>query len=87
MGWIVAGRLLSPVRELRTTAARITAGALDERIPVSGNDDLSDLTETINAMIARLEEAFRGQRRVLNDVRHELATPSRSCAVISSSST
>ncbi|MGO2187814.1 MAG: sensor histidine kinase [Microbacterium gubbeenense] len=75
VGWIVAGRLLRPVRELRTTAARITAGALDERIPVSGNDDLSDLTETINAMIARLEEAFRGQRRVLNDVRHELATP------------
>lgn len=75
VGWIVAGRLLSPVRELRSTAARITAGALDERIPVSGNDDLSDLTETINAMIARLEEAFHGQRRILNDVRHELATP------------
>lgn len=75
VGWIVAGRLLRPVRDLRATAARITAGALDERIPVSGNDDLSDLTETINAMIARLEEAFHGQRRIVNDVRHELATP------------
>jgi len=75
VGWIVAGRLLSPVRDLRVTAARITAGALDERIPVSGNDDLSDLTETINAMIARLEDAFLGQRRIVNDVRHELATP------------
>ncbi len=75
VGWFVAGRLLSPVRELRRTAARITAGALDERIPVAGNDDLSDLTETINAMIARLEDAFLGQRRILNDVRHELATP------------
>ncbi|WOF21773.1 HAMP domain-containing sensor histidine kinase [Microbacterium betulae] len=75
VGWFVAGRLLQPVRELRTTAARITAGALDERIPVTGNDDLSELTETINAMIARLEEAFRSQRRIVNDVRHELATP------------
>lgn len=75
VGAVVAGRLLHPVRELRRTAARITAGALDERIPVTGNDDLSELTETINAMIARLEDAFLGQRRVLNDVRHELATP------------
>lgn len=75
VAWFVSGRLLHPLRELRRTAARITAGALDERIPVTGNDDLSELTETINAMIARLEEAFVGQRRVLNDVRHELATP------------
>jgi len=75
VGWIVAGRLLHPVRELRLAAARITAGALDERIPVTGNDDLSELTETINAMVARLEEAFTGQRRIVNDVRHELATP------------
>lgn len=75
VGWFVAGRLLEPLRQLRQTTARITAGALDERIPVTGNDDLSDLTQTINAMIARLQESFLGQRRVVNDVRHELATP------------
>lgn len=79
-GWFVAGRLLLPLRQLRNTAARITAaritaGALDERIPVSGNDDVSDLTRTINDMIARLDDAFTAQRRVMNDVRHELATP------------
>ncbi len=75
VGWFVAGHLLAPLRQLRQTTARITAGALDERIPVSGNDDLSELTETINAMIARLQESFVGQRRIVNDVRHELATP------------
>ena len=75
VGWFVAGRLLHPLRSLQRTAARISAGALDERIPVRGNDDLSELTETINAMIGRLEEAFVGQRRIVNDVRHELATP------------
>ena len=75
VGWFVAGRLLQPVRHLQRTATRISAGALDERIPVTGNDDLSELTETINAMIARLEAAFVGQRRIVNDVRHELATP------------
>ncbi|GAA3653557.1 sensor histidine kinase [Microbacterium marinilacus] len=75
VGWFVAGRLLSPVRELRDTAARITATDLGERIPVAGNDDLSELTRTINEMIARLDESFHGQQRLLDDVRHELSTP------------
>ncbi|MGC3972752.1 MAG: HAMP domain-containing sensor histidine kinase [Pirellulales bacterium] len=75
VGWFVAGRLLEPLRQLQRTASRISVGALDERIPVTGNDDLSELTETINAMIARLEDSFIGQQRVVNDVRHELATP------------
>ncbi len=74
-GWFVAGRLLAPIRDVAETASRITAADLSERIPVNGNDDVSDLTETVNAMLARLEEALTTQRQLLDDVRHELKTP------------
>lgn len=75
VGWFVAGRLLAPIRELRRTASRITATDLGERIPVGGDDDVSDLTRTVNDMIGRLEGSFEAQRRLLADVRHELGTP------------
>lgn len=74
-GWFIAGRLLAPVRELRATASRITAAELEERIPVRGSDDISALTETINDMLDRLEDARHAQSRLLADVRHELMTP------------
>jgi len=74
-GWLVAGRLLRPLRRLRRTAERITASDLRERIPVEGNDDMSRLTETVNDMLDRLDAALRNQRELLDDVRHELRTP------------
>ncbi|MEI5584914.1 MULTISPECIES: sensor histidine kinase [unclassified Agromyces] len=73
--WVVAGRLLRPLRELRETAARITATASGERIPVRGRDDVSELTVTVNGMLDRLEGALESQRRLLDDVGHELKTP------------
>ena len=75
VGWIVAGRLLAPVRLLGATALRITDSDLSDRIPVSGHDDLSDLTRTVNAMLDRLETAFASQRNLLDDAGHELRTP------------
>lgn len=75
IGWFVAGRLLSPLRTLAETASRITARDLGERIPVSGRDDVSALTETVNAMLDRIDEALTSQRQLLDDVRHELKTP------------
>jgi two-component system OmpR family sensor kinase len=75
VGWFVAGRLLRPIRRLQSTAARITATGLHERIPVAGRDDVSDLTRTVNGMVERLEKSFHGQQRLLDDVRHELNTP------------
>jgi two-component system OmpR family sensor kinase len=75
VGWFVAGRLLSPIRSLRRAASRITANELHERIPVVGNDDVSELTATINDMLERLDLALTGQRQLLDDVRHELKTP------------
>jgi two-component system OmpR family sensor kinase len=75
VGWFVAGRLLHPIRRLRETAERITASDLHERIPVSGHDDVSELTRTVNDMLDRVEDAIIGQRRLLDDVGHELRTP------------
>jgi signal transduction histidine kinase len=75
VGWFVAGRLLRPIRQLRAAASRITVTDLHERIPVAGRDDVSDLTETVNDMLDRLDASVTGQRRLLEDVRHELKTP------------
>jgi signal transduction histidine kinase len=75
VGWQVSGRLLRPLRTLRETTQRITEADLSERIPVRGNDDLSELTRTFNAMLDRLEEAIATQRRFLDDAGHELRTP------------
>lgn len=75
VGWLLVGNLLAPIRLLRNTAQRIGDSDLSERIPVSGNDDLSDLTRTVNAMLERLEGSFTSQRQLLDDVGHELRTP------------
>ncbi|WP_022890417.1 sensor histidine kinase [Agromyces italicus] len=75
VGWFVAGRLLQPVRRLSSAASRITVNALDERIPVHGRDEVSRLTETVNGMFDRLDRSITSQRRLLDDVRHELKTP------------
>ena len=70
-----AGRLLAPIRELSQTARRISDTDLSARLVVAGNDDLTDLSETVNEMLDRLEVAFAQQRRFLDDAGHELKTP------------
>ena len=75
VGWFVAGRLLRPIRQLRAAASRITASDRNERIPVAGRDDISELTVTVNDMLDRLDVAMTSQRQLLDDVRHELKTP------------
>jgi len=76
VAWFVAGRLLRPIRLLRDAAAHSsTAADLTERIPVTGRDDVSELATAINAMFYRLQDSARSQRRLLNDVGHELKTP------------
>ena len=70
-----AGRLLRPVRRLRDTARGISDGDLSGRLEVTGRDDLSDLQQTFNDMLDRLESAFVTQRQLLDDAGHELRTP------------
>lgn len=74
-GGLVASRLLRPVRRMNDMAARISAHALKERLPIQGRDDVSELAVTMNAMLNRLDDALDSQRRLLSDVGHELKTP------------
>jgi signal transduction histidine kinase len=74
-GWLVAGRVLAPVRLVRQTAERIGESDLTQRIAVEGDDDVAQLARTFNRMLDRLSAAFATQRRFLDDAGHELRTP------------
>lgn len=75
IGWVTVGRLLRPIRLLDETAREISETDLSQRIPIVGNDDLARLSQTVNAMLDRLENAFAAQRQLLDDAGHELRTP------------
>lgn len=75
-GWLVAGRVLAPIRLIRQTAERISGSSdLTRRLEVTGNDDVAALAQTFNRMLDRLERAFTAQRQFLDDTGHELRTP------------
>ncbi|MGW6456146.1 sensor histidine kinase [Streptomyces sp. NPDC055078] len=73
--WLIAGRILAPIRLVRQTAARIGESDLTQRLDVRGDDDVAALAHTFNHMLDRLERAFTAQRRFLDEVGHELRTP------------
>jgi two-component system, OmpR family, sensor kinase len=75
LAWVVAGRVLAPLRLLRDTARSITESDLTRRIPVQGDDELADLARTFNEMVDRLEQAFASQKSFISDAGHELRTP------------
>ncbi|QFG21940.1 HAMP domain-containing sensor histidine kinase [Actinomadura sp. WMMB 499] len=75
VGWLIAGRVLAPIRLVRQTAEQIGESDLTRRLLVRGNDDVAALASTFNRMLDRLESAFAGQRRFLDDAGHELRTP------------
>ena len=70
-----SGRLLAPLRSVREIASDITTSDLSQRIPETGNDDITALTRTFNDMLDRLEDGVESQRRFLDDAGHELRTP------------
>lgn len=74
-GWLVTGRLLRPLRLLRQAAERISHTDLTSRIRVTGRDDVTQLTVTVNSMLDRLQWAFDTQQQFLDDAGHELRTP------------
>jgi two-component system OmpR family sensor kinase len=75
LAWVVAGRVLAPLRLLADTARSISESDLTRRIPVSGHDEIAELARTFNAMLDRLEAAFASQRAFVSDASHELRTP------------
>src|SRR5918998_629229 len=75
LAWVIAGRVLQPLRLLRDTARSISESDLTQRIPVESDDELADLARTFNEMLDRLEEAFASQKSFISDAGHELRTP------------
>jgi signal transduction histidine kinase len=76
LGWIFAGRSLRPLRLITATARRISEDNLDERLAFDGpHDELKDLADTFDGLLARLETAFAAQRRFVANASHELRTP------------
>lgn len=73
--WLIAGRILAPIRVLRQTAESVRDSDLNQRITVTGNDDVAALAHTFNQMLDRLQIAFTGQQHFLDDASHELRTP------------
>ncbi|NOZ57420.1 MAG: HAMP domain-containing protein [Calditrichaeota bacterium] len=75
-GYWLADRALRPVEVIRSRAESISQANLAARVPVPGRgDELSRLAETFNAMLDRLEAAFKAQQRFIADASHELKTP------------
>ncbi len=76
LGWIMTGRVLTPVKEVARTAQRITGSNLSLRIPPrQSGDELDYLILTFNRMIDRLETSFQQMKQFSADVSHELRTP------------
>ena len=75
-GWLAARRGLRPLRAMRSRAAAVTASRLDQRMPVEAVPaEMAELARELNAMLARLEEAFRRLSEFSSDLAHELRTP------------
>jgi signal transduction histidine kinase len=76
LGWLMAGRVLRPLRTMTATTHRISAHNLHQRLALQGpRDELKDLGDTIDGLLARLEAAFEAQRRFVANASHELRTP------------
>lgn len=82
IAWLVVRQVVTPVRMAAGIAERLSTGRLQERMKVTGEDDIARLGEAFNKMaqnlqlkIQQLEELSRMQRRFVSDVSHELRTP------------
>jgi signal transduction histidine kinase len=76
LGWLMAGRVLRPLRTITSAARYISASSLHERLALTGPDDeLKELGDTFDGLLGRLEASFRAQRQFVANASHELRTP------------
>jgi signal transduction histidine kinase len=76
LGWVIAGRALRPLRTITETAREISASNLHRRLALPGpNDELKQLGDTVDGLLARLETSFEAQRQFVANASHELRTP------------
>lgn len=76
MAWVVAGRTLAPVSAMSRRVRELSATTLGERVPVPpSSDEISELAETMNKMLERLEQSADAQRQFVSDASHELRSP------------
>ncbi|WP_407841097.1 sensor histidine kinase [Streptomyces sp. DSM 116496] len=76
LGRILAGHVLRPLRLITAATRRISADTLDQRLAVAGpEDEVKELADTVDGLLARLEASFAAQRRFVANASHELRTP------------
>ena len=76
VGWILAGRMLQPLSSMNEAAKRAASGDLSQRLALSGpRDEIHDLADTFDNMLASLERSFSVHRRFAANASHELRTP------------
>lgn len=75
--WLLTGRVMKPLANLRRLTTEITEHNLDGRLPVGGDqtEDLAEVSRSFNSMVDRMQAAFSSQYQLLDDAGHELRTP------------
>jgi signal transduction histidine kinase len=75
-GWLIAGRMLRPIRTMTGTLQRISGRNVHERLALAGpRDEFNELADTIDGLLGRLETALDGHKRFVANAAHELRTP------------
>lgn len=76
VGWVIAGRVIAPLAAINRAATIAATGSLDHRVGLQGpRDEIRDLSDTFDTMLAALQRSFDAHRRFAANASHELRTP------------